>query len=158
MKYLLSLLLFSLSFLLVFWKFCTTCFNHIFPFPWNTPTHCTIPYAPNFVFAFFFFEIHGFLLEHGPLIRVYTLEENLLSLSHSCGLWKTPRLGLGVSLAWSCTGLVCEQSLWVHMCNYPAVSRKLCFLVAIYCLRLLQFFWPLFFNGLLWAWEKGCDT
>lgn len=55
MKYLLYLLLLSLSFLLVFWKFCTTCFNHIFPLPWNTPSNCTIPYAPNFVFALFFF-------------------------------------------------------------------------------------------------------
>lgn len=158
----------SLSFVLVSWQLCAICCGHAFSLPWNTPTHHTILYKPNFVSAFIltpldpsvvpvYSWIYDFPLEHGT--RSYTLEENLLFVSHSCKLWKTPQIGLRISLAWFCTDLVCAaQALWVHMCIDCAVFRKPHFHVAIYCLWLLQFFWPLFCNGLPWAWEKGCDT
>lgn len=60
---------------------------------------------------------------------------------------------LGFGHAWTCLGLLhVVILLWVHMHNYPALSRGCCTLVCIHTFWLLQYFYPLFFNE-PWALE-----
>lgn len=61
-------------------------------------------------------------------------------------------------LAWICTGLVhAVLTSEIHMCNFPAVSRKHCFGIAISCLWLF-YFPPFLLQRPLSLRRRGCDT
>lgn len=96
--------------------------------------------------------ICGLSLERSSLVNGLAFKENLLSLSRSYQWPIVPPLGvdfMGIPLLSPNSDFVWLEfpwslcMLWVHMCNCPAVSRKVSLLS---CLWLFQSFCPLLCN------------